>query len=564
MSEVTLETCFHCEAPIRGEPRTVRVAGLDRLVCSDACREAAENIHALRLDAFYDYRNRFAKDDAPMPAPAEAVARDKTDDERVLEFSVGLRQGKQGSRLSVRVPDIRCAACTWLIENSLAGRPEVRSVKANLMEKVVTIDFDGQDPMPLVHFIEGLGFTVFPDRANAVKDVLAAERKSMLARIGIAGIGMMQVMMYALATYLAGSGGIEPAYESLMRWASLAVTTPIVFYSAMPFHEGALRDLRHRTLGMDVPVSLAVCAAYTLSVYHTLAGGAHVYFDSVAMFTFLLLLGRFVELGSRQRFQQSRMIGENLLPMSVVDAGSGQRVPITDVSPGLEVIVGPGTTIPVDGIILEGKTTVVEAAFTGESRPIEKGPGALVLAGADNLDGEIRIRVSEDYEDFVITKIATLYRESSSYKPRFAILSDVIARYFVASILLASAATGVYWYLAGSEVWFSIALAVLVVSCPCALSLATPVAYTVAVAAMRREGVVIANGAFLEKLAGITRIVFDKTGTLTRGILRIERVVTLGAVDEARALAVAGAVEGRSRHPVARAFPDSSLETSDF
>lgn len=548
--DVANATCFHCMAPLADAGLEVNVDGETKRVCSDTCRQTVVRILDLNLDAYYDYRRRFMADSSGDFGDTGSAPESG---DRKLAFASSLAPHGSGYRLSVRIPDMRCAACSWLIENSLRQRDDVGRCRTNLADKLLTVEFEDTDPMALIEYVEGLGYTVLPDRSTTVKQSLHAERKSMLARLGVAGIGMMQVMMFALATYVAGSGGIEPAYESLMRWASMVVATPIVFYSAIPFHRGALRDLRLGSLGMDVPVSLAIGAAYVLSVFNTITHGNDVYFDSVCMFTFLLLIGRFVELGSRQRYQQSQMLNDSLLPVSALLAGSGVRVPVERVNIDDVVAVRPGEAVPVDGIVVDGTSSVSEAAFTGEGKPVTKAAGARVLAGSDNLDGELDVRTTTTYDNFVITKIARLYRESSSYKPRFSQVADRVARYFVAAILLIAAASGAWWYLVDSTQWFSVALAVLVVSCPCALSLATPVAYTVALSAMRNKGIVIGNGTFLERLAGVTRIVFDKTGTLTRGSLRIDRIEAL-AIPARQAQELAAALEEHSRHPIARAF----------
>ncbi|MEX1237710.1 MAG: heavy metal translocating P-type ATPase metal-binding domain-containing protein, partial [Pseudomonadales bacterium] len=555
--------CYHCKAIVGSDSIRVEIEGVLHDLCCEDCLQAAERIHQLQLADYYDYRERFdrANDNFEVDqgqfnraAGSTAAGSGKKSEERRFEFSRSISELPDGVRLSVRIPDIRCAACTWLIESSLKKRPDVTRVRTNLADRVVLIDTTGADPIDIVSFIEDLGFTVLPDRASTAKQVLAQERKSMLARLGVAGIGMMQVMMFALTSYVAGDNGIEPAYQALMRWASLVIAIPVVFYSAMPFHRGAFRDLRHGQPGMDVPVSLAIIAAFTLSLYSTLTQGTEVYFDSVAMFTFLLLIGRFVELGSRQKYQQSQLISDSLLPASALLAGAGQRIPIENVVVGDVVVVGPAESIPVDGVIVTGNTSVIEAAFTGESRPLDKSPGARVLAGSDNLEGKVEVRASTTYRHFVITKISDLYRESATYKPRFSILADVVARYFVVVIILIAGASALGWYLAGASNWFSVGLAVLVVSCPCALSLATPVAYTVATSALRNQGVVISNGMLLERLATITRIVFDKTGTLTRGRLTVTAVAPVTDLAPDEILAIAAALESHSRHPIARAF----------
>ena len=554
--------CFHCGAET--EPGT-RVTAGDRVFCSAACREAAAQIASLDLDDYYDYRERFAPEApaAPCCEKRKAAAARSAAEERLLEFqSVDRDLGTGIRQVSFHVPDIRCAACTWLIESSLAKRDDVRRCSTILADRVVTVDYEGENPLDIVTFIESLGFTVLPDRSGEVRRSQALERKQMILRLGIAGIGMMQVMMYALATYVGGEGGIEPAYRSLMHWASLAMTTPIVLYSAMPFHRGAIRDLAHGKPGMDVPVSLAICSAFLLSVYNTMIGDGHVYYDSVGMFTFLLLLGRFVEMRSRQKYESSRLLADTLLPAAARPDDGGKLFDIRQVVPGMTLVVQAGERISADGIIVAGSTSVDEAAFTGESVPIAREAGSRVLAGSQNLDGDITIEVSAPYNDFVINRLSVMYRDAASWRPEFSTAADRVARYFVIGILSLAAAAGLYWYQAGGD-WFTVMLTVLVVSCPCALSLATPVAYTVALSALRQAGVVISNGQFLERLAGITRIVFDKTGTLTLGKLRVERVVPASGMDEASARRIAAGLERGSQHPIALAFEQADAMSFD-
>jgi Cu2+-exporting ATPase len=486
------------------------------------------------------------------PLAAAATARE-------LDFADSISSHAGQTRLSMRVPDIRCAACSLKIERRLSNMPHVSRVATNLADKRVVVDFSAGDALGFIEAVEKLGFTPLPDRANLAQAALHEERKSMLARLGVAGIGMMQVMMFALASYVAGPAGIEPAYEGLMRWASLAVATPIAIYSAMPFHLGAWRDVRNFHPGMDVPISLAILAAYCLSLANTVWLDGAVYYDSVCMFAFLLLIGRYVELGSRQKYQLSQNLNDNLLPTSVqifdADEDHGRFVLVSAVPVGARLVIGPDQVIPVDGIVLRGQASVNESAFTGESLPISKKAGMAVLAGSMNVEGEMWIECTAPYEEFVLTRISALFRESGLYKPRFSQLADRLAGVFVIFILLATAACALYWYSAGSAQWFSIALAVLVVSCPCALSLATPVAYTVAISALRNYGVVVRNGAFLERLAESSDIVFDKTGTLTTGKLHVGRIAMLAAnMDDRRVLLIAAALERGSLHPIARAF----------
>ena len=545
----TATVCFHCGGAVDAERAIVRG---EHPFCSEACRSAAEKIQALELDGYYDFREKL-EPTSSCCKKSGAGAR-ASEAERQLEFDQVDREIAPGVRqVSLHVPDIRCAACTWLIESSLAKRDDVQKCSTILADRVVSVEYEGESPLEVVSFIESLGFTPLPDRSAEVRESQVRERKLMTTRLGIAGIGMMQVMMYAIATYVAGEGGIEPAYLSLMHWASLAMTTPIVLYSAMPFHQGAIRDLRHGSLGMDVPVSLAICSAYVLSVFNTIWGSGHVYYDSVAMFTFLLLLGRFVELRSRQKYESSRLLADTLLPASARPEGEDKPIEIGRVVEGMRLAVAAGERITTDGIVVLGQTTVNEAAFSGESVPVEKQVGSRVLAGSMNLDGDIVVESTAGYGDFVINHISAMYRDAASWRPHFSNTADRVARFFVLGVLLLAAGSGTYWYLAGGD-GFTVALTVLVVSCPCALSLATPVAYTVALSALREAGVVIKNGSFLERVVDVTRVVFDKTGTLTEGRLVIEKVVPVSSLSEAEACSLAAGLERGSQHPIAAAF----------
>lgn len=536
---------------------------------------------------------------------------------RRLDFSDSLTLDGKVTRLSMRVPDIRCAACSLHIERHLGQLPQVLSVATNLADKRVVVEFvssdganrnqsggvqlpsddqckavPGDEFIALVEAVEQLGFTPVPDRLNLAQAAITQERKSMLGRLGVAGIGMMQVMMFAFTGYLAGAGGIEPAYEGLMRWSALLIATPIALYSAQPFYSGAWRDLRHGQLGMDVPIAMAILAAYGLSAVNTLLHQDAVYFDSVTMFTFLLLLGRYIELGSRQKYQLSQNLNDHLLPATVqvepAEAkgsttegratygadGQGIMVALNTIPVGARVRVSAESVIPVDGIVLAGTSSVSEAAFTGESLSLVKLPGMPVLAGSQNLDAELLVECTAVYDDFVLSRISALYRQSSLYKPSFAVIADRIARYFVGFILLVTLGSAVYWLQAGSSEWFSIALSVLVVSCPCALSLATPVAYTVAISALRQAGVVVRHGALLERLAEADEMILDKTGTLTTGTMTLVQTHLLadGSINESirelsadGARAIAAALERGSRHPIARAFQiESDVSASDI
>lgn len=489
------------------------------------------------------------------------------------------------NRLTLLVPDIRCANCALSIEDKVSRIPGVQSCRASAAEHRVTLEYQDTPPEQLLDSLSELGYQPYLDRNDQVEAVYREQKKNLLGRIGVAGIGMMQVMMYALAAYLAGDQGMDKDYETLMRWAALFIAAPVALYSALPFHRGAWQDLKHGRPGMDVPVSLAILAAFTLSAWETLAQGDHVYFDSVCMFTFFLLIGRYLELNSRHGYHLSQNLAENLLPVSalILEGDTKKRVALEEIGIGSRIFVPKGEVIPLDGRVLEGLSSIDESAFTGEAMPVTRSPGQKVLAGSTNLEADLIIEVGAEKENLVISKISQLFQESVLYKPKFSILADKVARYFVSGILLLSVCSGFYWYLSGAENWMVVSLTVLVVSCPCALSLATPIAYTVAASALRNAGVVLSNGSFLERLAEVDSVVFDKTGTLTSGDLKVSQIQPFEDADSLEPLNslelpdslgspnslepldslepqinnylhIAAALEAQSPHPIAKAF----------
>ena len=455
--------------------------------------------------------------------------------------------------LRLQVPDIRCAGCALKIEDAI-HELGINRCRTNVASKQVIVEHDPNTLSVEViqDRIRDLGFDNVSTGAIDA-ELERDESKMLLARLGVTGIGAMQVMMFALVGYVAGEGGVEPAYVKLMQWASFALATPVALFSAVPFYQNAIRDLSHRRVGMDVPVSLAILSAYLLSTAH-LFGTGEVYFDSVCMFAFLLLLGRFLELRSRQRYKDNMSIADRCLPEQV-ELASGQLISLADVLTGDIVVVKQDNVIPVDGVISSGSCLVSEAAFTGESTPFRKEEGANVLAGSQLLDGEIEVTCQSDIDKSVLAGMSCLYQDAMLYKPGFALLADRVSRYFVMTILCIAALSGLGWYLAGNPEWFVILITVLVVSCPCALSLATPIAYTVAVTSLKQRGVVVRAGSFLEKLARVDHIVFDKTGTLTEGQLVLSELeIKKAGWTQDQILEICAALERGNKHPIAKVF----------
>ena len=552
--------CFHCGEPLSGrEPWTVRLEGEERPVCCPGCQAVAELIRDSGLADFYRYRT--APGSRPGGDPAQAPDDDapwRAFDRPGMLDAVSAPAGDGTRACTLLVEGVRCAACGWLIEKRLEHLPGVREVRVNPATARARLVWD-PSILPLsraLGALAGLGYRPHPgDTAPA--DLALRERRGALRRLGVAGLGMMQAMMYAVALYAGAFQGMDAGIEQLLRWVSLLVATPVALYSGWPFFAGAWRDLRAGRPGMDVPVALAVGGAWAASVLHTVTGTGEVYFDSVSMFVFLLSLGRFLEMGARHRTGSTRDALARLLPQSARRRGAGgewESVALPELAAGDRVQVRHGEALPADGRLASAAARLGEALLTGESRPRARVAGEPVLAGSLNLGDPLELEVERTGADTRVSAIGRLLDQAQSERPPLAAAADRAARWFVLGVLAAAACTWFAWHALDPARAFEITLAVLVVTCPCALSLATPAAMTAAIGHLARRGLLVARAGAVERLAHATRIVFDKTGTLTRGQPRLTAVEPAPGVDPEQAVAVAAALESASEHPLARAF----------
>jgi Cu2+-exporting ATPase len=405
--------------------------------------------------------------------------------------------------------------------------------------------------------ITEIGYVAHPFDPGRQEAVHKKEKSAALRRLAVAGLGTMQVMMLAIAMYAGDYSGMEEGLRVFMRWISLLLTLPVVLYSAAGFFTTAWRDLRRRQLSMEVPVSLAIGGAFAASVWSTLTHGSEVYFDSVCMFAFFLLTSRYLEMGARHRAGEAAEELVKLLPATasrLTDAGE-VVVAVSELAPGDRVLVRPGETIPADGVVSEGRSSVDESLLTGESMPRPRAAGDELVGGSVNVESPLVLTVERVGEETLVSAIVRLLDRAQAERPRIARLADRVAGWFVAALLLIATGVALWWALHAPEHVFAITLSVLVVTCPCALSLATPTAVTAASGALTKMGLLTTRGHALETLAQVSHVLFDKTGTLTRGLLQLADVELLsGRIDRESALAVAAALESGSEHPVARAL----------
>lgn len=560
--------CFHCGEPVlTGDRYRVKIGQEDRPVCCPGCKAVAEFIRDSGLEDYYDFRTETAL--RPDQAEPEAVRPEwlAFDRPAVMEqLTVATSDGNREALLLVE--GVRCAACSWLIERSLGRLPGVIEVQVNPATARARLLWD-PDASPLSRLLDGLarlGYRPHPVSADAQTSMAQRERRQAMKRLAVAGLGMMQVLTYAVSLYAGAFQGMDADIQAFLRLISLVVATPVVLYSGFPFFQGAWRDLRAGRPGMDVPVALAIGGAYLASLVNGFRGVGEVYFDSVTMFVFLLSLGRFAEMTARHRAGEMSDALARLAPATALrlDPDDEPRsVGVGELATGDRLLVRAGDPFPADGRLDSATALIDESMLTGESRPVRRQAGEPVIGGSLNVGDPVEMRVERTGAETVLSHVARLLQRAQALRPGLARSADVVARWFVVGVLVIAAGVALVWGLHDPARAFEVTLSVLVVTCPCALSLATPTALTAATTRLARAGLLVTRPDALEKLARADRVLFDKTGTLTRGRISVTGVEPLAGIGRERCLAIAAALERRSEHPIARAFSDIPAPPAD-
>lgn len=557
--------CYHCGQGIPdGTDLAVRVGDTPRSMCCTGCQAVAQAIVDNGLADYY--RNRDAMPDSPREALPAQLGNLLLYDHAEFQKSFVRELGENEREASLILEGITCAACIWLNEQHLSRLPGVTGVEINYATRRARVRWDESRAKlsDILAAVAAIGYRAYPYDAARSEALARKERRSALWRLFVAGFGMMQVMMYAIPVYLAAEGDMSPDAEQLMRWASFVLTIPVVLYSSAPFFRSAWRDLCLFRVGMDVPVALGVGAAFTASVWATVTASGEVYFDSVTMFVFFLLGGRFLEMTARQKAVGVTEALAKLLPAFATRLPNypanrePSQVVAADLHIGDVILVKPGESIPADGVVLEGESSANEALLTGESLPVPKSPGDRVTGGAVNSESPLVVKIEQVGEGTRLSAIVRLMERAATEKPRIVELADRIAARFVATLLLVATAVALVWWSIDPDKALWITVSVLVVTCPCALSLATPVALTVASGALARVGLLVTRGSAIESLARATHFVFDKTGTLTCGHMRLLETLPLGRLDASACIGLAAALESASEHPLGRALRDAA------
>ena len=557
MNEIT--ACFHCGQPVAASADWhVNIEGVKRAMCCPGCAAVAQTIVDIGQTSYYHERSGFAAPGEAGVAAAlvPAALALPEDDPNIIDDG-------DARETTLLVEGIRCAACVWLIEHRLRQVEGVEQANLNVATEKLFVRWhkDKTTAAALLEAVRSIGYNAWPYDTTRHDAQLQKASRTLGRQLFVAGLSMMQVMMYVAPEYMAGDDGtLDAGMASLMRWASLLLTLPAIAYSAQPFLKGAWASLKARVLGMDVPVALGIMAAFIGSAVSTFRGHGEVYFDSVTMFIFLLLASRYLEMVARRKAASALSRLRHGVPEMAQrlaawpDLRNATTVPASALAAGDHIIVKGGEAVAADCVVVEGSTAVDLSLLTGESAPQRKTVGDAIPGGAVNAGSPVVLRVEKPARESTLAGLLKLIERAGSAKPQIAQWADRTASWFVAALLLFAAASFGFWSWHDAARAWPVAIAVLVVSCPCALSLATPSALAAATDRLLGKGVLVVQPHVLETLHRTTHIVFDKTGTLTEGRPTVQ---SIDAIDGARIigiLRVAAALETGSAHPIARAI----------
>lgn len=617
--------CFHCGDPVPQPPFYSQVLGESREMCCMGCQLASQSIVEAGLEQYYLDRSEINR---TASLPIQLTQLEAYDHDEIKSQFVYAQDGMSVAELSVN--NLRCAACTWLIESRLYEVEGIDKCEVNLTNQRMRIIWD-EDKLPISRIlgvINEIGYEAKPYRQDTHEAMLAKHNNKMLLRLGIAALGAMQAMMYAVAIYFGEYSGMLILQRDFLRWVSLFVSIPVFFYAGVPFFTSAWSAIRIRQVNMDVPVSVALIVTFFASLYATVTGVGQTYYDSVSMFIFFLLAGRYIEHNARlkaatmandlvvvepilvQKIAEDTAAAELILqqlarnadaaadltsdfipdatmsfmadftksmdanvhkiteriaqewqqkaPLKNLSTDNKQMVTAQSLQVGDIIMIDAGAEIISDGILLSQTATVSQSLLTGEGDLILKQQGDYIVGGAQNDSQPFEMLVTALPEDSQMGLIDRLMNRAMSEKPKLAQQADKLARWFVARILVLSVLVFVGWYFVDPSQALWATVAVLVATCPCALSLATPIALTVATNRLASYGFLTTRGHTLQTLAEITHVAFDKTGTLTYGkpnLLHIALLDTHNTASQSDALlSIAAALEVGSRHPIAHAL----------
>jgi Cu2+-exporting ATPase len=536
--------CAHCTLPV---PEALRTEEDERQFCCAGCRAAWFLIHETGLDGYYDFPER--RDRA-----VESSGRGYAEFDHPAFHALHVRPARGGLlETDLYLEGVHCASCVWLVERVPLAVPGAIQAELDVGRAVVHLRWDPARATlsAIARFLDRIGYRPHPFRNSEAERLRRAEDRAMLARIGVAGAIAGNVMLLAVALYAGWFGAMEPAFTGYFRWVSFALTVPAILGPGRVFFASALGALRAGRLHMDVPIALALAAGFGRGTMNTISGNGPIYFDGVATLIFLLLVGRYLQQRAQRTAASSAELLYGLTPRTarLLEGDTTREVPTEALLPGMLVEVRAGDTVPADGTVVAGTSALDVALLTGESRPVAIGPGQEVFAGTVNRSGPLTMRVTRAGEASRVGRILADLEAHARRRAPIVHLADRLAVVFVAAVLVLATATLLFWLGRGSPAALDHAIALLIVTCPCALALATPLSLTAAIGRAARQGILIRGGDALEALARPGRLVLDKTGTLTEGRLGL---LYWDGDEEARA-GILG-LERHANHPIGEAF----------
>ncbi|MBK8285605.1 MAG: cadmium-translocating P-type ATPase [Ahniella sp.] len=540
--------CFHCGELTRSPP------GSDgRYFCCTGCEAASTYIQQSGLGDYY----RLRTERGSRPSPSDLAVFDRS--EVLARYS---RESGEGQSIELAIEGMHCAACAWLIGEALRRQPGVRDASANFVTSRARIAWSqGEVKLSdLLGRIEGLGYRASLAGTREQQEQRRQARRTLILRLGIAGLASMQAMMFSEALYLDVAGEMSIATRDFFRWLSFLASTPVMTYSAWPFWQGALNEWRLRRFGMDTLSALAIGLAFGASLVETLRGGVHVWFDAAVMFVFFLLLARSLEgfLRGKAQAHLERLASARPALAVKVSGTQLQTIPAEQIAVGDVLMIAAGSAVPADGTLDSPRAHFDESLLSGESEPQDRQFGDRVLAGSICLDAQARVRVVAVGASTRLSEIERAISQAAASRPAVALWLDRLVQHFVLVILVLAALTTLVWLQIDASRALPLALAVLMVSCPCALALAIPTALLAAESRLGKSGLLCLDTDALLALQEIDTVVLDKTGTVTEGQPRVDAIACLGDRDADACLAIARALEQGVTHPVAEAFRGDS------
>lgn len=555
------DECFHCGLPLP-DAGVVRhtVAGEKREFCCSGCSTVCAAIHDAGLEGFYKRTPDGKLLAPPQELPPELEAYDLDEIQGDYVENLGAQR-----EIHLLVEGIHCAACVWLIENSLRSLTGVLEAKVNLSGRKLLVRWNNEQLQlsRIIARVGEVGYKAVPFDPETARGALQQHRRDLLFRMGFAAFAMMNLLWISIALY---TGAAEGEFRSLFHWIGFLLATPTLLYSGAPFYRGAWAGLRNLRPGMDLPIAIGASITWGYSLYVTFTGVGEVYWDTVVNFLFVILLGRYLESLSKASAVESTQRLFDLQPRvaTVVEEGEERLRPIRAVRKGDFVRVKPGQRIPVDGVVEDGKGEVDESMLSGESMPVLRVPGEQVAAGTVNLNGVLLVRVTGALSESTLGKIIRLVEEAQASKAPVQCMADRIVPWFVLITISLALVTFLFWVGDDFAMALMAATSVLIITCPCAFGLATPMAIAVAAGHGARLGVLVKNGEVLEILSQVKHMVFDKTGTLTLGRMSLDfaglRDGDLRRLPEPASKTLqermqrVAALEALSEHPVAKAI----------